>query len=92
VDSALVQPPGVAGLEPLEPRLLLSAVFNAGLLTLTGTSGADRIELRAGAADGEVSVRGVEGVDNGTVFSGVDRIDVLTLGGQRPREDGARHQ
>lgn len=64
-------------MHPLESRRLLSATFDSGLLTLTGTQRADHIELVAGENDGEVAVFGVEGVDDGTVFDSVDAIRIL---------------
>jgi len=75
--------------ERLEPRMLLSATLVDGTLTLTGTEANDRIEIEAGPADGDVAVEGVAGVDDDTVFNGVDAIIINTLGGNDRVEIGS---
>ncbi len=73
----------VFGIEPLEPRVLLSATLDiaTGLLTIEGTENNDAITVSAGGAPGDVRLQGVDGVDNGTVFSGVNGIEISSLGG-----------
>lgn len=69
--------------ESLERRQPLAADFNpgTGLLQLTGSPQADKIEVRAGATPGTVLVRGVPGVAKNTTFSGVNAIVVNALAG-----------
>jgi Ca2+-binding RTX toxin-like protein len=76
--AALVRP---IALERLEPRTLLSATLDSGMLTLMGTGGNDQIVVTAGAQPGQVAVAGVEGVEDGTVFDGVDFLAILGLAG-----------
>src|SRR4051812_17344610 len=59
-------------MEALEARTLLSGSVDAGVLTLVGSAGSDRISIAAGANAGEVIVNGVQGVEKGHVFTGVD--------------------
>ena len=69
--------------EPLEPRTLLSASFDmgSGLLTIEGTQNNDAITVSAGQELGQVSLKGVDGVEKGTIFSGVEAIQINSLGG-----------
>jgi hypothetical protein len=80
--------PRLDGGEQLERRSMLAADFNAetGLLTLTGTEAANTISISAVKQGsvfvaGSVRVRGVPGVTNNAVFTGVNSIVVSTLGG-----------
>lgn len=71
-----------AGLfEQLESRCLLSAEMVGTELVITGTDGPDNIMVAPGEQHGQVSVVGVPGVENGTVFSGVDSVRVKLLQG-----------
>lgn len=67
---------GPAEFEALEARRMLSASFEDGVLRIEGSQDADAIIIEAGEFDGMVTVWGVPGVADGTVFSGVDRIRV----------------
>jgi len=68
-------------LEPLEKRHLLSAELGIdGELVVIGTAGSDEIVIEAGEA-GAVSLFGVDGVEDGTVFEGVDALSVFLLPG-----------
>lgn len=79
--SRLASEAGFCGLERLEGRTLLSADFVGGVLTIHGTEGDDQIHLLAGPEVGQVVVAGVEGVEDGTMFEGVEAILVMGLGG-----------
>ena len=70
-------------LESLESRVLLDASFAPGIgaLTLEASDDSDRIMIVAGVQDGDVIVRGIEGVDNGTIFSGVNQITIISKSG-----------
>ena len=70
-------------LEPLESRTLLSASFDmaSGLLTIEGTQNKDAITVSAGQELGEVSLKGVDGIEKGTLFAGVEAIQIDSLGG-----------
>lgn len=68
--------------DALEKRCLLSAVLTPeGVLQLDGTSSIDAIVVRAGADDGQVVVTGVDGVNDGTVFSGVRSLRIRLFQG-----------
>ena len=69
------QPPGPA-IESLESRLLLSASLHHGLLALRGSIGDDQIVLIQTRIPGQIQVTGVPGVEDGTLFDRVNRIDV----------------
>ncbi|MEM0913813.1 MAG: G8 domain-containing protein [Planctomycetota bacterium] len=73
------QPPPTV--EPLEPRVLFSAALAEGVLSVTGTDSGDRIAVVAGLQPGEVSLQGVDGVDPGQTFQGVDRVVIGTGNG-----------
>ena len=60
---------------------MLSATLDNGLLMLIGTNQSDDIEISAGDVNGQVVVRGVDGVDDGTRFDDVDTIEIEGLGG-----------
>ncbi len=64
------------GLESLEQRRLLSADLTGSTLRVEGTDAADVIVIEAGESGGEVILSGVDGVEDGSLFSGVDRIRV----------------
>lgn len=66
-----------SGLESLEQRRLLSADVVGDVLRIEGTSADDVIVIEAGELAGGVVLRGVEGVEDGTEFSGVMGVDVL---------------
>jgi len=78
---------GVSGPNPrpvfqsLEPRKLLSAVLDGGLLTLTATERSDKIFIMTGENAGEVRVKGIEGVEPDTLFSGVNAIRISSFDG-----------
>ncbi len=83
--------------EHLEPRKLLSASMDGGgTLEIRGTEGDDAIFIEATDVDGQVRVSGVEGVEDGTVFEGVDDVrvrlrdgdDTATASGTFINEDG----
>src|SRR5213078_2051060 len=63
-------------IEPLEQRALLSVSLNAGVLTVTGTGGADRIEVQKRADKGQVN-----GSERGFALSSVHKIVISSLGG-----------
>ena len=63
-------------LEALEPRLLLSGSQVGAALTLVGANSADSISIGPGSALGEVVAFGVDGVADGTTFTGVDQITI----------------
>jgi Ca2+-binding RTX toxin-like protein len=65
-------------IESLEPRVLLSASFDAGVLTIMGTDGNDAIDMKAGPRDGEVVLLRVPGVARGTVYRQVEAIIIET--------------
>ncbi len=67
--------------ESLESRVLLSASFDAGVLTIQGTSDHDFIQLNAGNNPGEVIVAAAPDVDPNTAFSDVTQIVIETLEG-----------
>ena len=67
--------------EALEQRVLLSASQVGAELTLTGTAGDDTIAVTAGAHPGQVVVTGVDGVVDGTTYSGVDQVSIFALDG-----------
>lgn len=63
--------------ESLETRVALSASVNGeGILIIVGTSQADSVVIDAGSDDGTVVVTGVDGVANGTEFTGVRGVRV----------------
>lgn len=62
-------------IESLEPRVLLSVSFDAGVLTVTGSPGNDQITIKPGKADGEIIVKGAPDGDDGT-YAGVDVVTV----------------
>ena len=75
--------------EPLEPRVMLSAVTNVGdlsvtmrdgVLTVMGTNQNDWIELDQGAAAGEVVVKNI-GDGEASAFTGVKAVVVSGKGG-----------
>ncbi|MDJ0942882.1 MAG: hypothetical protein QNJ30_05440 [Kiloniellales bacterium] len=53
----------------------------AGTLEVLGSAGSDSITISVGPAAGEVTLFGVPGVADGTVFTGVDRLAVSTFNG-----------
>jgi Ca2+-binding RTX toxin-like protein len=67
-------------MEDLEGRRLLSVSLSGGVLTVTGTAGADRIELQKRADDGELRVDD-NGRETDFALSGVTKIVVLGGGG-----------
>ncbi|MFG0325683.1 MAG: calcium-binding protein [Phycisphaerales bacterium JB037] len=75
--------PGLGGMfEPLEARKLLSATFQpGGELEINGTENNDQIVVTAGEADGQVLLFGVDGVEDGTVFEGINQLRIKTFGG-----------
>src|SRR4051794_20265423 len=66
--------------ESLESRRLLSVSLSSGVLTLTGTSGNDVIELQKRADKGHVKVE-LNGSERRFALSGVSKIVVNGLGG-----------
>lgn len=78
--------PRLDGGEQLERRSMLAADVAGGILTITGSEAADQISISAVKQSnvfvpGSVRVRGVPGVANNTVFSGVNSIVINTFGG-----------
>ncbi|MFM8291308.1 MAG: hypothetical protein ACKOC4_06375 [Planctomycetia bacterium] len=78
--------PSLDGGEQLERRSMLAADVVGGILTITGSEAADQISISAVKQSnvfvpGSVRVRGVPGVTNNTVFTGVNSIVVSTFGG-----------
>lgn len=67
--------------ESLESRHLLSAELVGTDLVITGTNGADNIIVEPGFENGQVTVSGVDGVEDGTAFSGVDSVRIRLLQG-----------
>lgn len=68
---------GVAGLESLESRTVLSATLMVdGTLLLVGSAQADTIVIEARPADGRVAITGIPDVANGTIFDNVRRVQV----------------
>ncbi len=61
--------------EPLEDRVMLSVALDAGVLSITGSPGADRITLSAGAQNGQIIVQGDPDGHDGT-YTNVDAITV----------------
>ncbi len=76
--------------EALEARRLLSAeLLDSGTLDLFGNGGDDIIIVQEGDVAGSVTVFGVPGVDDGTVFEGVQKLRVKLGGGNdQARIDG----
>lgn len=65
--------------EPLEARTVLSAVVDsAGTLVIIGTAAREVVRIERGETTliGGVVVRGVPGVPDGTMFTGVSRVSV----------------
>lgn len=75
---------------------MLSADLVGSNLRIEGTDANDVIVIEAGEGDGQVVLSGVDGVEDGTVFSGVDRIgvklgdgdDIATILGAMRTTDG----
>jgi len=67
-------------IENLEDRKLLSASLVNGILTVTGTSGADRIELQRRADKGQLKLE-LNGRETKFSLSSVKKIVVNALGG-----------
>jgi Ca2+-binding RTX toxin-like protein len=68
-------------IEPLEGRALLSAVtLSNGVLTVTGNSTADRIEVQKRADKGQLKIE-INGAEKKFTYSSVHKIVINTLGG-----------
>lgn len=70
-----------ANLEPLEGRVLLSAVLEAGLLTIEGSDANDVIEIAATDIAGQVIINKAPGAEKGDVFDGVTGIAIDSFAG-----------
>ncbi len=70
-----------AQFDHLEPRTLLSAAIEDGVLSYEGTQRADSVVIEAGEEFGQVLLFGVAGVEDGTLFEGVDRVRGELRGG-----------
>ncbi|MAE63597.1 MAG: hypothetical protein CMJ18_04945 [Phycisphaeraceae bacterium] len=67
-------------IEPLEPRLLLSATLRGATLRIIGTPDNDLITVEAGTQPGDVVVH--DATDNGPhLFAGVKRLRIVTRDG-----------
>ena len=75
--------PGLGGVfEALEARQLLSAdLLSNGELFVQGTENNDQIVVLANELDGQVALFGVDGVEDGTIFEGVEQLRILAHGG-----------
>lgn len=60
---------------------LAAASQTGGTLAVTGSFADDSIQIRVGPFAGDVAVFGVPGIADGTVFTGVDRLEVSTENG-----------
>ena len=72
-----------AQFDHLEPRKLLSAAVEGGILIYEGSMRDDSVVIEAGDELGQVRLFGVAGVEDGTLFEGVDRV----LGALRAGDD-----
>ncbi|MCA9289085.1 MAG: hypothetical protein KDA05_10900, partial [Phycisphaerales bacterium] len=61
--------------EPLEARRVLTASIEGGILSIEGTAGDDTITITQNAL-GTIVVTGVDGVPDGTEFTGVTQVFV----------------